>query len=469
MDCYNNCFLLILLISTFAHSMDQQSQEMRQQQEQQRLEYLRNTALRIVMAEGYLDPENLGSRLSQNIAQLCMPNNNISRKRLDVAKHFDRQHPLVFNPNGQLCAVSNENDISVHDTRTGDQVNLLRGHTQPVRCLGFSSDGRHLFSTSYGFEPDKTLCVWEVASGTLVKRCTFDRPMHYFQCFSPDCQSVALRGDFGKGHEAIWNFNQDSLIQCDRGDFCSSSFSSDGRLLCFGETGWSGGNLVIWDIALQRAIKVLKGFSVSSIVFSHTGRLMAGTAEGIVYIWDTKNWKLKNTLKLDEHQYLNLAFSHDDQLVAVGGAEGINIYDVQSGCLMQVIPVEGKRSLGCSNFTGKTIHDYGNINTVAFNCNGQLGAVTYDGAVFLWNRIPDNVRLAFRSLNLNQLLILMSLARQAAAGRMIQLNPNGDACALINQMPFEIKSLLAPYLNQESSGGVWNALINVMQWALWKS
>ena len=71
--------------------------------------------------------------------------------------------------------------------------------------------------------------------------------------------------------------------------------------------------------------------------------------------------------------------------------------------------------------------------------------MTYPGIVRLSNTIPENMRMALRSLTFNQLLILMAI-RPLALGRVIHLTPGSTAWNMVNQMPHEIKELVAPCL-----------------------
>lgn len=81
---------------------------------------------------------------------------------------------IAFSPDGTLLAAGSgpqrergqttaaeEVRLSLWDTATGEEIRRLEGHTQAVRCLAFSPDGKYLVSGS----GDATLRLWDVETG----------------------------------------------------------------------------------------------------------------------------------------------------------------------------------------------------------------------------------------------------------------------------------------------------------------
>ncbi|MEE8146483.1 MAG: WD40 repeat domain-containing protein, partial [Longimicrobiales bacterium] len=77
-----------------------------------------------------------------------------------AAGGFDEMvHDLAFGPGGQqLACASGRNRIRIWDLRTGQFIELPKGHDQRVTALAFSQDGQRLVSGSH----DHTVSLWDV-------------------------------------------------------------------------------------------------------------------------------------------------------------------------------------------------------------------------------------------------------------------------------------------------------------------
>ncbi|MGB3191704.1 MAG: serine/threonine-protein kinase [Limnoraphis sp.] len=130
--------------------------------------------------------------------------------------------------------------ITLWDVPTQRQIAALTGHSDLIRSVAYSPDGRILASGSY----DKTIKLWDV----------------------PTRREIAtLRG------------HSNSVF--------SVAFSPDGRTLA---TGSSDNTIKLWDVQTQREIATLAGHSscVNSVGFSRDGRTLAsGSPDKTIKLW----------------------------------------------------------------------------------------------------------------------------------------------------------------------------------------
>jgi WD40 repeat protein len=76
----------------------------------------------------------------------------------------------------------------IWDVNTGDRLQVLSGHQQPVLCVRFSADGRQLFSSS----GDRTIKQWDLATGQCLQ--TFSGHGHWVWSLALASPNLVLSG-----------------------------------------------------------------------------------------------------------------------------------------------------------------------------------------------------------------------------------------------------------------------------------
>jgi len=120
-------------------------------------------------------------------------------------------------------------------------LNVLEGHTDWVRSVAFSNDGRQIVSGS----DDKSVRVWDASTGEVLNVL--------------------------EGHTAWVN---------------SVAFSYDGRRIVSGSGDIS---VRVWDASTGEVLNVLEGHTawVNSVAFSYDGRIIvSGSHDKSVRVWD---------------------------------------------------------------------------------------------------------------------------------------------------------------------------------------
>ncbi len=138
-------------------------------------------------------------------------------------------------------------DLEYHLEKT------LEGHTKPICSIAFNQSDL-LATGSF----DRTVCIWNTATGSLFQRL--------------------------EGHEITGN---------------SVAFSRDGNLLAWGS---SDKKVHIWNTATGQFVKELLGHEnvVTAIAFNHTKLLASASYDDTVRIWNTDSWELEKELNIGE-------------------------------------------------------------------------------------------------------------------------------------------------------------------------
>jgi WD40 repeat protein len=100
-----------------------------------------------------------------------------------------RSGPWRSAPTGGCWPPAPGKTIKLWDVASGSLVRSLSGHTDTVISVAFSPDGRLLASGS----GDKTIKLWEVATGSLVRTLSGHTRLGQFRGVQPRRQAPGLR------------------------------------------------------------------------------------------------------------------------------------------------------------------------------------------------------------------------------------------------------------------------------------
>jgi hypothetical protein len=173
------------------------------------------------------------------------------------------------------------------------QSPIVQQHGGYVSSVSWSPDGKTLASGS----EDKTVKLWEAATGKLLATFEGHTDPVYSVSWSPDGKTLASgSGDTVK----LWEAATGKLLATFKDSVSSVSWSPDGKTLASG----SGDKTVkLWEAATGKLLATFEGHTdyVSSVSWSPDGKTLASGS------WDktVKLWEAETDLRLDLAEYLS--------------------------------------------------------------------------------------------------------------------------------------------------------------------
>ncbi len=272
-----------------------------------------------------------------------------------LTEHKNWVFDVAYSPDGKLIASAGggnpfwqvqggssiqPGEVFLWDTRTGELLKKLVGHTNVVHALTFNREGTKLVTGS----ADRLIKIWDIASGK-------------------ELQSLS-------GH--------DGVIRC-------VDMSSDGKFIASGSEDHS---VKYWDVATGQAKFTYRGHTdwvrgvkfgsndsrIFSVVTGETARV------GELLVWDTESGMESSKLEANRGFFFDVAVSPDGQQLAASSDQGVSLWDLTTGQLQRVL-------------TGHS----GESRSVAYSADGiQIASAGADSSVRVWNLRSGKDTFLFR-------------------------------------------------------------------------
>ena len=375
---------------------------------------------------------------------------------------------IQYSPDGTRFAVASTIGIWLYDAKTGQEIDLLTGHTDFVSCIAFSPDGRTLASGS----ADSTICLWDVNTGQHKKTLTGHTSNVYSVSFSPDGRTLASGGLDLDAAIRLWDTATGKHKQTFKGHpgyVSSVAFSLDGKTLA---SGSADSTICLWDVntgvlkeeIIGHKIGIIKKVlgkigvltvphdtSVLCLSFSPDGRTLAsGSRDNTVRLWDANTGESKRILRGHSGFTSSISFSPDGSVLVSGGWDKIGLWDATTGELKRTLPegtqpfTEGATSISlspdgktlASNNLGRSTLSLWNVTTgekkktiagymprvksVAFSPDGRtFASQNLRGEIHLWDTNTGEKKRLFRG----------SLTMSSADIGCLSFSPDGQTLA----------------------------------------
>ena len=286
------------------------------------------------------------------------------------------QRPIyaaAFSPDGKtLLTGSYDKTLILWEVATGKALRTFTGHLEGVTSVAFFPDGKRAISGSY----DKTLIIWDVASGEPIKTLGGHADGVMSVAVSADgtrvlsggLDSVLIEWDIAAGKEKRAFSAQIGAINA-----IAINPANDRAI-----TAADDGTLVIWDLGKGDVEFLLQGHTnlVSSVKISPDGKYaLSGSNDGTLILWDMATGNQLRTMRGHTDLVNAVAFTPDGKHALSGSFDQTVLeWDMATGMATRTL-------------VGHT----GAVYTVAVSPNGELafsGGTDVTG--LLWSLVPDH-------------------------------------------------------------------------------
>ena len=275
-------------------------------------------------------------------------------KRLWTLEHpINRRHSTLsginfisFISDRTLLSATDTSSICLWDvSETFSFGTLLKREDVPGdRTTDFllSPDGQTLAYYAYNDWRERSVYLWDISTGTLLKK--FHNCSDVFS-FSRDSQTFlthcGTRVD-------LWDVSDSKFLASFDTEFEDqvSAMSPDGKTLVLtGRHTRLLRTLDLWDVSEDTLLQKIGIYSsIGDISFSPDGQTLAVSSSGTVDLWDISTGALRNTFKhseLDSYNPPHILFSPDGHTLLSGlpdvhGYAGLGLWDVTTGRLRNV-------------------------------------------------------------------------------------------------------------------------------------
>lgn len=243
----------------------------------------------------------------------------------------------AFCPSGKILAVGRfDKTIELWNLESGKLVRTLTGHAGPVSSVAFSPDGKRLASGA----ADSKVKIWDVSSGTATDTLSGHEGQIWAIAFSPDGGRLASASE--DRTVRLWDVATGKEIQVlsgHAGSVSSVAFSPDGLYLA---SSGADKSIKIWDGERGQERRTLASHqaTVSQVVFSPDGkRLASAGADRMIKLWDLEGNRELRTLSGHTSHVSQVAFTPDGRLlVSVGGDKVVRLWDLETGLELRALP-----------------------------------------------------------------------------------------------------------------------------------
>ena len=249
-----------------------------------------------------------------------------SEVRSTLRGHSDSVRAVAYSPDGKRVATASmDKTAKIWDAVTGKELLTLRGHSDIVKDVAFSPDGRFIATVS----DDKTAKVWDAATGKELLTLRGHSDIVVGVAYSPDGKRLVTASwdktaklwDAVTGHELLTLSTSGSVL--------GVAFSPDGK-----QIATANRSVKLWDADSGQLLRTLRGHTsgVSCVAYSPDGKQLAsGSFEDMARLWDLRSGRTLRTLGGDRSVVDRVAFTPDGRALAIASGNTAYLFETASG------------------------------------------------------------------------------------------------------------------------------------------
>jgi len=248
--------------------------------------------------------------------------------------HSEQITGLQVSPDGDFVVTSsNDKLIKIWDVKTGRELRTIQGHTQAVKSLALSMDGRRI--ASGGNRKEKSIMVWDESSGEKLFELAGLGGEISALAFNSTGQKLAIveQGTNFETRVSVWDcISRTELFEVYSGNTYTVntvawSPSKDEFAVGGASTKkMTEKNVTIYNGTTGKSIKALKGTptSVSYLQYSVRGQklLVVGHA---TQVWDANTWTIEKQIG---NAGTTASYSSDGRYACIGQNNMVHMIDL---------------------------------------------------------------------------------------------------------------------------------------------